>query len=130
MTKILLVSIFTAFLSLSGCKGSAKNYSVTFVDRNIVFPPDRKTSPLLLVVEINEDGKLSLNKIETGTIADPTVLREKLKAVFDDREKASIGERSVVIDMKGEIKGEDLEKLIESLAEANASAVQVIKTNL
>lgn len=115
---------------LSGCEISARNYPVTFVDQSDVFSSDRRSNPLLLVVEMSEDGKLSLNKIETGTISDLKVLTEKLKAVFDDREKASISEREVVINLKGKISGENLQRLVESLAQAKASPIRVIKNNL
>jgi biopolymer transport protein ExbD len=130
VVKILFVSIFATFLLLSGCESSAGNYPVTFVDQSDVFASDRRSNPLLLVVEMSEDGKLSLNKIETGTISDLEVLTEKLKAVFDDREKASINERDVVINLKGKISGEDLQRLVESLAQAKASPILVIKNNL
>ncbi|MCA1624810.1 MAG: hypothetical protein LC768_15085 [Acidobacteria bacterium] len=83
----------------------------------------------MLRVEIDEDGKLSLNKIETGTTADPTLLAEKLKVIFDDREKTSVSEREVVIMPRGEIKNEDVEKLIENLANVKASPIRVIKNS-
>jgi len=58
------------------------------------------------------------------------MLSEKLKVIFDDREKTSIKEREVVIYPKGKIKNEDMEKLIKNLANAKASPVRVIKNNL
>jgi biopolymer transport protein ExbD len=100
------------------------------VDRSVVFAPDQKPNPLMLVVEIDENGKLSLNKIRTGTIDDLTELSKKLEAVFDDREKTGLVEKEVVIDLQGEVKNEDLEKLIESLAGVKASPIRVIKNNL
>jgi len=126
----LFAPIFIISLSFFGCKGTAKNYSATFVDRSDVFLPDQKPNPLLLIVELTEDGKLSLNKIETGTIADASSLSEKLKVIFDDREKAAISEREVVIDLKGKIKSEDLENLIENLANVKASPIRIVKNNL
>ena len=128
--KILLISIFILSLSFLDCKSSVKNYPVDFIDRNTILALGKKGKPLMLVIEIDEDGKLSLNKIETGTIADISLLSEKLKAIFDDREKTSIEEREVVIDPQGEIKNEDVEKLIESLAGVEASPIWVIKNNL
>jgi hypothetical protein len=92
------------------------------------FRPAKK--PILLVVGITVDGRLSLNKIETGTIADTTLLREKVGAVFDDREKNGFVEKEVVIDPHGEVETEDLEKLIECLAEAKAAPIRVVKDNL
>jgi hypothetical protein len=113
-----------------GCQDSPKNYPVDLVDRNTVFAFNQKPNPLRLVVEISEDGKLSLNKIETGTIDDVTVLSEKLEVIFDDREKAEISEREVVIDPQGKVKDMDLEKLIESLEEVKAAPIRVVKDNL
>lgn len=133
MKKTLLVSIFVICLSFLGCRDSAKNYPVDFVDRKAVFPIEnqvQKVNSLSLVVEIAEDGKLSLNKIETGTIDDLALLSEKLKVIFDDREKASIKEKEVVIDPKGKVKYEDLEKLVETLASIKASPIWIVKNNL
>ncbi len=128
--KNFLVSIFAICLSLPGCQNLGGNYPVDFVDRNAVFAFNQKPKPLMLVVEITESGKLSLNKIETGTISDLTVLSKKLEVIFDDREKAGINEREVVIDPQGSVKNEDLEKLIESLAGVKAAPIRIIKNNL
>jgi hypothetical protein len=81
----------------------------------------------MLVIEINEAGRLRLNKIETGTIENTTFLSERLKKIFADRERTSISEREIVIDRQGAIKKEDLEKLIESLAGANAGSILIIE---
>jgi len=64
-----------------------------------------------------------LNKIETGKIADATLLSEKLKVIFDDREKASIKEKEVVIEPQGKVRNEDLEKLVEILANLKTSPI-------
>lgn len=133
MKKILLAVLLTVGAASSGCGDSEKNYPVYFVNRSDVFPVANKVhsaNPLMLVVEIGADKKLKLNKIETGTITDTTLLSEKIRAIFADRKRASIGEREVVIDPKGEIESADLEKLIESLAAAKASPIRVIKDNL
>ena len=79
---------------------------------------------------IDENGKLSLNKIETGTIDDAGQLSEKLRSVFDDRARSAIAEREVLIEMKGKIKKENLEKLIESLSAVKASPIRIIKNGL
>jgi len=57
-------------------------------------------------------------------------LSEELKVRFNDREKAGISEREILIDPQGNIKSGDLEKLGESLANAKASPIRVIKNNL
>ncbi len=130
MREIIFFSIFAVCCAFLSCHSSAKNYLVDLVDRSVVFAPDQKPNPLMLVVEIDENGKLSLNKIRTGTIDDLTELSKKLEAVFDDREKTGLVEKEVVIDLQGEVKNEDLEKLIESLAGVKASPIRVIKNNL
>lgn len=127
MKKIRFVLIAAICIASFGCQDAAKNYPVDFIDRR-TFILDKKPNPLLLVVEIDESGRLSLNKIRTGTIDDLTELSKKLEAVFDDREKTGLVEKEVVIDPQGEVKNEDLEKLIKSLAEAKATPIRLIKT--
>lgn len=132
MKRILFPSMLLIFLSFPGCRNSAKIHPVEFVDRSEIYPArdqsDRAPDPLLLVVEISADGKLSLNKIEAGTIADLSPLAEKLKSVFDERAKASISRRAVVIDSKNKIGSEeDLAKLVEALAKLKASPIRIIQ---
>lgn len=100
---------------------------IDYVDRNAVFSLD-KPNPLILVVKISEDGKLSLNNVEMAKIADVALLSEKLKSIFDDRERAGIDEREVIIDPQDKVKREDLEMLIETLADVKASPIRVIKS--
>jgi hypothetical protein len=129
LKKTLLISIFAFILSFLNCKSSVKNYPVDFVDRNTILAIDKDGKPLMLVVELDEDGRLSLNKIQTGTIDDVSVLSEKLKVIFRDREKTSIAKREVVIDPQGRVKDENVEKLIENLAEVKAAPIRLIKNN-
>lgn len=126
MGKILLAPFFTVCLSLPGCKSPSKNYPVEPVDRNALFAFNQKPNPLMLIVSIDENRKLRLNKIETGTIADSSVLTEKLQAIFDDRERVGIDEREVIIDPQGNAGDEDLEKLIESLAVVKAAPIRLV----
>jgi hypothetical protein len=126
--NILLASVFMICLAAFGCQNTVENYPVEFVDRHTVFELEKKQNPLLLVVEIGENGKLSLNKIETGTVSDPSVLSEKIEAIFKDREKAGIAEKEIFIELQGTIRGADLENLIKSLAAAKAAPIRVIKT--
>ena len=130
MKKILFVSVLGICVLSAGCRDSAKNYPVTFVDRRAALAPGKQPNPLTLVVRIDENGKLALNRIETGRIEDPSELTEKIKAVFADREKASIREREVVIDPQGDVKREDLERLVENLESVKAAPVRVIKSDL
>lgn len=112
------------------CRSSLKNQPVDFVDRKVVFAVEKSSQPLLLVVEINGAGAFKLNKIEMGNIENTALLHERLKNIFADRARNSISQREIVIDRQGEIKNEDLEKLIESLANSGASPIRVIKGNL
>lgn len=124
MRKIRLLSILMICFALSGCENSPKIVRVDLIDRNVAA---RNENPSLLVVEIDERGRLFLNKIETGTTADLTVLTEKLKIIFDDREKSGITERGITIDPQGNVKNDDLEKLIENLTAVKAAPIRIIK---
>ena len=119
----------------SGCWSSLflrykKNVRVDFVTRNDVFAANQKPNPLRLIVEIKENGNLSLNQTQTGTIEDLTLLSERLKVIFGNREKSGFVEKEIFIDPNGQIKNEDLEKLIESLVRMKAAPVRVIQNNL
>jgi biopolymer transport protein ExbD len=129
MRKIRLVTILMIYFALSGCVNSPKIIRVDLIDRNTFAALYEKPNQNLLV-RIDENGRLSLNKIETGTISDLSDLSEKIEVLFDDREKAGISDREVVIDPQGKVKNEDLEKLIESLASVKAAPIRVIKNNL
>ena len=83
----------------------------------------------MLIVEIDESGKLRLNKIETGTTADTSLLAEKLEVIFDDRERAGVTEREVLIDPTITVGSEDFEKLVKTLADLNASPIRIIKND-
>lgn len=121
-------ALFTVLCS-ADCRTFVRNEPVEFIDRKVAFLRDTKSDPLILIVEITETGKLSLNKIEIGRIDDPAVISEKVSGIFDDREKAGISQREILIEMKGRIKIADLERLIDSLIEVKASPVRIIKNN-
>jgi hypothetical protein len=125
--KILLGAICAAGISLSGCTDSARNSPVRFVERSTVFSENEELNPLRLVIEINENGKLTLNKIEAGTLSDTTFLSEKLKTIFTDRKKAAISAREVIILPEYKVENEELEKLIEDLRISDAAPILVIK---
>ena len=113
-------------LVVYGCSSPATNVAVTF-DPEGASLAGQPVSALKLVVEINSHGDLTLNRIETGTVADPALLAERLRAIFEDRRKASIGEREVLIEMEGSIRREDLDRLISTLAKAHVSAIKVTR---
>jgi hypothetical protein len=124
-----LAAACAAFAACGG--GPGKNVRpVEFVERGAVFTFDKRADPLLLVVEVREGGRLSLNRIETGTLDDPGVLCEKLAAVFEDREKAGIFEKEVIVEPRGNAGRKELEKLLEELSRARAAPIRVIKNGL
>lgn len=110
-----------------GCGTPSKDVLVAHVDAARAIAVEGSEPALKLVVEINGEGRLLLNRIDIGNITDTSVLIEKLRMVFEDREKASIAGREVVIQMNGEIMQEDLEKLIDALTEAQASSILVTR---
>jgi len=83
----------------------------------------------MLVLEIDEGGRLRLNKIETGTTRDMSLLAEKLKVIFADREKSGIDEREVLIDPKIQPETEGFEELVRTLADAKATPIRVIRND-
>ena len=114
--------------ALSGCENLPKIVRVDLIDRSVAALNETR-NPLLLIVEIDERGRLCLNKIETGTTADLTVLTGKLKIIFDDRKKSGITQREITIDPQGNVKNDDLEKLIENLTAAKSAPIRIIKNN-
>jgi hypothetical protein len=125
--KILLGAICATGLSLSGCMDSASSGTVRFVERNAVFSEGEELKPLRLVIGINENGKLTLNKIEAGTLSDTSFLSAKLQAIFNDRKKAAISAREVIILPEYKIENEELKKLIEAVRISDAAPILVIK---
>lgn len=122
--------VLTAWLLAPACRESTHTPAVMFVDQS---GPEasglsrRQPNPLLLKATLDGTGNLTLNRIAVGTIEDTTILGEKLMTIFKDREKSSIAEREVLIEMEGMVKHDDLQRLIAALTEAGASPINVIK---
>ena len=127
--RIFVAPVLLACLTLFGCKNSATTHRVQFVDRNALASHSITPQPLFLIVEIDETGRLRLNKIETGSTADTALLAEKLEAIFADREKSGIDEREVLIDSKVRPETEIFEEVVRTLVDAKASPIRVIKNN-
>lgn len=128
MKNLWLIFLNAVFCLVFGsCQTSEKNYQVNKVERNSVMPDNADKNSLLLIVKISNEGKLSLNRIETGTIGDSAELSGKLKVIFEDREKNKIAEREVLIEATDDISEKDLQRLIKSLKEAHAEPVRLIK---
>ncbi|HVF30276.1 MAG TPA: hypothetical protein VNA22_04865 [Pyrinomonadaceae bacterium] len=109
------------------CGTPSKDVLVTHVDAGRAIAADGSEGALKLVVEINGDGRLLLNRIDIGTISNTSVLIEKLGTIFEDRRKASIAGREVMIQMNGTITEEHLEVLIDALIRAKASSIQITR---
>ena len=127
--QVLLIPVFLICVAFFGCESSAATHSIEFIDRSAALSQGISRQPLTLIVEIDDDGGLRLNKIETGTTRDMALLAEKLEVIFDDREKAGINEREVLIDPATTVGSEDFDKLVKTLADLNASPIRVIKND-
>ena len=127
--KINVAPIVLICACVFGCGNSGPTHPIQFVERDAIFSKSQAPRPLMLVLEIDEAGRLRLNKIETGTTADTAPLAEKLEAIFADREKSGIDEREVLIDPKTSFEAERYKELIRVLADAKATPIKVIEND-
>src|SRR5688572_27945925 len=118
----LIVTIAAASTVLQSCGSAGPEPDIRFVDQA---PDSHVVDPLALVASIDAGGKLTLNQIETGTIANPAVLNEKLRSIIDDRRRSSVYENEVLIEMVGTIAYEDIDALISSLKPLELSRITV-----
>lgn len=122
--------VLTVWLLAPACRESTNTPAVMFVDQSRPEAgrlPHQHANPLLLMANIDSAGNLTLNRIAVGTVDDTAVLGQRLSTIFKDREKSSIAEREVLIEMEGTVKHEDLQRLIATLTDAGASPINVIK---
>ena len=119
----MIIAIAAASTVFQSCGSVGREPDIKFASRT---PGPNVVDRSGLVVSINSDGKLALNTIETGTIADPAVLSEKLRAVIDDRRRSSVHENEVLIEMVGPVPYEDIEALIMSLKPLQLSRITVV----
>ena len=125
----LLPAMLVLFCSIlaSACESTPENRNVFFVDRSVVFPDGEPVEGQMLVVGINKDRMLSLNKFEIGRITEASLLAEKLNAVFDDRRRAGVNEREVIVEMNGAVGSQDLKKLVEMLESIEAGPIRIVR---
>lgn len=123
----LVFAISAIWLLVFGCGSPATSSPVEFVESSTAPSLDKESDPFILLVDVTEGGTLSLNKIETGTIADPAGLSRKIRVIFEDRERAGVAARQITIYPQGKIKGEELEKLIEAVSTTGAAPIKIIK---
>lgn len=120
-----------ASISVTACSGSNNVSTVTFVDRSKVFAADNDSDPVdpyMLVVEIDEAGRLTLNKIQVGNIIDPDSVKKELKSIFDDREVDRVESREVIVATKGWVSRDNLELLIDRLTDAKAGPIVIVNS--
>ncbi len=113
-------------LGLAACERPRGARPIEFVARSAVCPSGGKTDPRRLVVAVDERGRLSLNRIEIGRLDDVSVLAEKLVIVFADRERNGDHEREVIVERRGAVDDDDLEKLLDVLGATPAAPIRVI----
>ncbi len=125
MTPIILIATVASWVS--GCSGRSEDHGSEYFE---TAHADRLTisdDPLALIVEIGPGGKLSLNRIETGTLADVAALSDKIRVVFEDRKRTGVAERKVYVFSTSRIDRGDLEDLIEKLTETDAMPILVVE---
>ena len=109
---MLIAAGVTAGIVCQSCEAGGHPTQVNVIDRAIARRPD---DPLALVVGVDTTGKLTLNQIEIGTIADPTVLNENLEAIFEDRRRSAIDQTEILIELTGQVAFDDVSALIASI---------------
>lgn len=126
MRRIAPSYILLLGLGLAACGRPHGERPVEFVARDAVCPAGGKTDPRRLLVTVDERGRLALNRIEIGTLDDVSVLAEKLEIVFADRERNGDHVREVIVERRGAVREDDLEKLLDAVSETRAAPVRVI----
>lgn len=109
-------------LAFHGCSAVSAP-EVIFTGRPETF---NKKGPFELIVGIDGRGDLTLNRIDTGNVADISELTGKLGTVFEDRRRLEIHDRQIVIEMDGRIARSDLELVIGSLQDVGVSQITVV----
>ena len=121
--RLAVAASLAAGIGFPACDGNGQATQVVMIDRASAKPA---ADALALVVGVDKSGKLTLNQIEIGTIADPTILSEKLKAIFEDRRRSSIEETEIVIELTGNVAFDDVGRLIASIRPLRPSRISVM----
>ena len=120
---LITVCLTPGGMILQACDTDEQPTQVSIIDRaTAVFP----YNPEALIVGVDATGKLTLNRIEIGTIADPKVLTEKLEPVFKDRRRSSLGETEILIELTGQVSFDDVSALIASIRPLRPSRIIVM----
>lgn len=121
--ELLTAFAVTTGIVCQGCAAGGHSTEVKVIDHATARPAD---DPLDLVVGIDTTGKLTLNEIEIGTLADLAVLNKKIEAIFEDRRRASIDETEISIEITGPVAFDDVNTLIGSLRSLRPSRITVL----
>jgi biopolymer transport protein ExbD len=117
-------------IKTSGREGAPFLYipRMVLVDPN--YSPIIRPNPLTLVVELSADGSIWLNKEKEGSINDLSPLKNRLKAVFKEREANGVFrsgtnevETSVFIEVPLTANFRQVAKIAEALQEAGATSI-------
>ena len=89
-----------------------------------------KPNPLYLLVTLRDGGSIELNREQTGSIADMSLLEKSLKRIFDDREVNGVFrpgsyeiEKTVNISASGGAKFADLIAIAKVIETAGSSSI-------
>src|SRR4030095_11404152 len=107
MPKVIIILLVS--ICLLGCQSRLRsstdstNSPVVIVATTDATSAYSNNDSLKLVLEVNGDGQLRLNKIDIGNISDTSELSKKLKVIFDERTRDGIQNRTVFIEPVKEI---------------------------
>lgn len=118
--------------TLIGCGGPAKDSKVMVVQRTGEYSQaarGEKADPFSLIVEIDVDGNLYLNKVRRGTIDDPSILVDGLNSIFMDRDMQGHTAREVIIDAGTSASRQVIGNLAEFIDKTDAEPIVIINGN-
>ncbi len=91
-----------------------------------------KPNPQALVAMLDKDGRLSLNREESGTISDSKKLENKLVEIFKERESNGVFrefsnevEKTIFLKVSKSVKYGDFIKLVEAVRAAGAQPIGI-----
>ena len=97
--------------------------------------PDKlrcKPDPLKLIINMDADGFIYVNNKITGTADDTIFLKNSLRSIFQEREKAGITQdeygktaKKVIIDPANGLRGKDLLKVVDTIEQSGAELIYI-----
>jgi len=129
LIDVLLV-LLIIFMLISPLKPSRFEAKVPAEPKDDTISP-AKPNPLTLVVTIDKNGGLLLNKDSMGNVSDTSVLNERLKQVFKDRESSGTAfregtnevEKTLFVKAPRTLKYGEVVKVIDAVKEAGAQPI-------